>query len=414
MTYKKWILRILRVAGLAALAVVLLTFAAVQYQQWMLRWRAERLMADMHQIRLYQSTWADAQRLMHRWGAWGHYDGSCTAADCRYEIDLEDASWGAWDRQRRSTGGWLLRHQTAYVMYRWLGGRSALVHFAFVVQDGTIWRTITWVNIAVPPKLLEGEDYGYVLIVEARSRQALRPSGTLGDVRGGEDQLAEHPYYKAGRPGGCTSCMMVKVNYSTYTPQSDIVRLTSFDFSCLTRLISCKMPEDLLPAAGAWHLYADPDPSYQAPLTPATAPKPCDIPIWVIGRDAVSAFVVEAVPTADQERAAYQEEESEDDFESEAASVRIVQQLKGAYAWPPGAVVEANTFPGRRHIPPPELPEHLTKGKRYILLTSGEDHGEAGALFADRCGVQEDTPENRRELEKGFAQNDNLRGPELR
>ena len=67
MTYKKWILRILRVAGLAALAVVLLTFAAVQYQQWMLRWRAERLMADMHQIRLYQSTWADAQRLMHRW-----------------------------------------------------------------------------------------------------------------------------------------------------------------------------------------------------------------------------------------------------------------------------------------------------------------------------------------------------------
>jgi len=28
--------------------------------------------------------------------------------------------------------------------------------------------------------------------------------------------------------------------------------------------------------------------------------------------------------------------------------------------------------------------------------------------------VQEDTPEVRRELEKGFAQNDNLRGPELR
>jgi hypothetical protein len=32
----------------------------------------------MHQIRLYQSTWADALRLMHRWGSWGHYDGTCT------------------------------------------------------------------------------------------------------------------------------------------------------------------------------------------------------------------------------------------------------------------------------------------------------------------------------------------------
>jgi hypothetical protein len=62
MAYKKWILRILRAAGLAALAVVLLALAAVQFQQRMLRWRAERLMADMHQIRLYQSTWTAGAR----------------------------------------------------------------------------------------------------------------------------------------------------------------------------------------------------------------------------------------------------------------------------------------------------------------------------------------------------------------
>ncbi|WP_157466474.1 hypothetical protein [Edaphobacter aggregans] len=71
------------------LSLVLLTFLAVQIQQRMLRWRAERLLADMHQIRLYQSTWADAQRLMHRWGAWGHYDGSCTAESCKYEIEMD-------------------------------------------------------------------------------------------------------------------------------------------------------------------------------------------------------------------------------------------------------------------------------------------------------------------------------------
>ena len=45
-----------------------------------LRWRAEQLLADMHQIRLYQTTWADAQRLMHHWGAWGQYDGPCTTS----------------------------------------------------------------------------------------------------------------------------------------------------------------------------------------------------------------------------------------------------------------------------------------------------------------------------------------------
>jgi hypothetical protein len=72
-----------------ALCLVLITFPAVQIQQRTLRWRAERLSADMHQIRLHQSTWTDAQQLMHRWGGWGHYDGSCTAASCMYEIEMD-------------------------------------------------------------------------------------------------------------------------------------------------------------------------------------------------------------------------------------------------------------------------------------------------------------------------------------
>ena len=89
MTFRKWAVRVAYLASGVFLSLVLLTFLAVQIQQRMLRWRAERLLADMHQIRLYQSTWADAQRLMHRWGAWGHYDGSCTAASCKYEIEMD-------------------------------------------------------------------------------------------------------------------------------------------------------------------------------------------------------------------------------------------------------------------------------------------------------------------------------------
>ena len=89
MTSRKWAVRIVRLAGVVVVSLVLITFLTVQIQQRMLRWRAERLLADMHQIRLYQSTWADAQRLMHSWGAWGHYDGNCTAASCKYEIEMD-------------------------------------------------------------------------------------------------------------------------------------------------------------------------------------------------------------------------------------------------------------------------------------------------------------------------------------
>jgi len=117
------------------------------------------------------------------------------------------------------------------------------------VQDGTIWRTRTWVAIAVPPRSLDKDDFGYVLIVDAKSQQALRHSEGGDWVLGGEDVPAGHPYYKMGQPSGCEGCAAKEVTYSTHTPQAEIVRLTSYDFSCFTRLISCKFPEDLMPAA---------------------------------------------------------------------------------------------------------------------------------------------------------------------
>jgi hypothetical protein len=398
MAYKKWISRVLRVVGVTMAAVVLLALAAVQFQQRLLRWRAEHLMADMHQIRLYQSTWADAQRLMERWGAWGHYDGSCTVTDCRYEIDLTDASWRSWDKERKSESGWLWRHHAAYVLYRWLGGRYAIIHCAFIVQDSTIWRTITWVNIAVPPKLLDKENYGYVLLVGAKSQQALRRSEGGGSVWGGDDVPAEHPYYKAGRPGGCEGCAAAEITYSTHTPQAEIERLTSFDFSCLTRLISCKMPEDLMPAAREEHLYGDQDPIYHEPPVPTSSSSTCKNLLWAVTRDAGTVLVADVL-TVKQEKGyngMYQ-----------LASVKIDSYLKGGAYGPLGSVrtIKAEEMvPGKQYI---VFPEEFTYGKR-------DPYGDDSLIVPGTCGVQQDTPENRRELEKGFAQNDNLRGPELR
>src|ERR1022692_3107638 len=127
----RWLLRILRVACLAALALVLLTLATVQFQQRLLRHRAEQLMADMHEIHLYRSTWTDAQRLITRWGAWGHYDGTCTAAECRYQITLTDISYSKF--------GWLMQHG-GFRIYSLFGGRATRLFVSFTVQDGAIWR----------------------------------------------------------------------------------------------------------------------------------------------------------------------------------------------------------------------------------------------------------------------------------
>src|SRR5580698_7204243 len=125
MTFRKWAVRVVLFAGGIVLSLVLLAFLAVQTQQRMLRWRAERLLADMHQIRLYQTTWADAQRLMHRWGAWGHYDGSCTAESCKFEIEMDNSPRHAWLV-------WLLRHDRLN-LYQWFGGRDSGFRTNFTV-----------------------------------------------------------------------------------------------------------------------------------------------------------------------------------------------------------------------------------------------------------------------------------------
>ncbi|MFZ1086338.1 MAG: hypothetical protein WAN35_15350 [Terracidiphilus sp.] len=398
MAYKKWILRILRVTALSVLAVVLLLFAAVQFQQHLLRWRAERLMADMHQIRLYQSTWADAQKLMDRWGKWGHYDGSCTAAECRYFIDLSNAGWRSWDREPRGVGGWLMRHHSAHILYRWIGGRFTIVQVGFIVQDGTIWRTISWTNIEVPPKLLDCEDCGYTLMTGAKSQQALHRSEGEGSVFGGDDVPSEHPYYKMGRPGGCENCLMAGITYSTHTPQAEIERLTSFDFSCLTRLVSCRMPEDLMPATREGHLYDYLDPNSHEPSIAPRSYEYCKTFLWAVARDAGTILIVDVLSI---------KQEKEYSGSYQLASVKIDGYLKGDAYGPLGSVrtVEAKEMvPGKHYI---VFPEEDIYGKR-------NRYGDDSLIAPGTCGVQEDTPENRRELEKGFAQNDHLRGPELR
>lgn len=83
--------RVLRVAGVVVLALVAALAVFVQIQQRILRWRAERLLADMRELQSHKGTWADAQKIMTRWGAWGSYEGACTQEQCDYYIRIQDS-----------------------------------------------------------------------------------------------------------------------------------------------------------------------------------------------------------------------------------------------------------------------------------------------------------------------------------
>lgn len=421
MTFRKWAVRVVRFAGVAIVSLLLVTFLAVQLQQWMLRWRSERLLADMHQIRLYQSTWADAQRLMHRWGAWGYYDGSCTAASCTYGIEMVCIPCYSPRIPRHAWLDSLMMHDR-FNLFEWFGGRGSRFYAGFTVHDGTIWRESTGIRVDVPTRRMRKENnFEWSLSVGAESRQRLHRS--LEDpfmMVGGDDSVAGHPYYKVWRPSGCKIlCQIVSVYYSTHTPPAEIERLTSYDFSCFTRFKPCARIVDLLPAAEEWHLY---DSEYESsptvlvpkerPLSKYSMPKPppcSSIPVWAQARDARYVLTVDALSMK------IVEDQETHQLYRKVAKVRVVDSLKepSPAPWLPGAIVNADN---RQWFNKAWLSEdlHLVPGTRYIVFPIGNDSRQElvtkdTPLSFERCGMREDTPEVRRELEKGFAQNDTLR-----
>ena len=253
MTFRKWAVRIVLFVGGIVLSLVLIAFLAVQTQQRILRWHAERLMADMHQIRLYQSTWADAQRLMHRWGAWGHYDGSCTATSCKYEIRIVNSSFYEPHVKRYAWLDWLFQHD--YLdLYEWLGGRVGEVFGSFSVNNGIIWKKNVSVGYTVPRKKIGVEnEFELTLIVNVVGLQ--QHDETMGEfgILNSDGELSHYPYYKVMNRGGCINCQIRFVYYNDHTPQDIIKQLTSFDFSCFTRFDPCTNFGQLLPAIKDWN-----------------------------------------------------------------------------------------------------------------------------------------------------------------
>jgi hypothetical protein len=388
--------RIVHWALLAMLASLVLVLGSAYGSQWLLRWRSERLMAEMHRIRLFQTDWAEAQKLMHEWGAWGHYDGNCTAADCRYEITIGHSGFGV------NEPGWFSL-QLAQLQFRLAeilpALRPSTLNVRFVIHAGTVWRQSALVVVNVPSGHWNGQGE-YSLIVATKSEDRLRRSPDDPWILGSDAQLAEHPYYKVGRPSGCTNCMAARVTYSTHAPQGQIDELTNFDFSCFTRWQSCRWLGDLLPKAWEWRLYSYFEPGRSLASEIPSPPWPCDIPLWALGRDLNTVLVVEVLKVnRRKDWSGFREEHI----------VRVDDVLKGVI-WRKGVVLDANPYQPDEELPYEGIAEKMEEGKRYLLVWNDEhDDPPPFAVGLERCGVQEDTPYVRSELEKGFEQHDDLR-----
>lgn len=397
MTSYKWAVRVVAFTVITAVLLSLFAFLAVQTQQHILRWRAQRLLADVHRIRLYQSNWTDAQRLMSRWGAWGHSNGTCTTATCEYEIRIDNSPRHAWQT-------WLLMHDR-FNLYQWFGGRFSAFQASFTVHNETIWRQSTYIGVSVPRRRMRREgDFDESLSVGAVSYQRLHRTieNWPSFIDDSDVQLAQHPYYKVGRPGGCKiNCEIVVAYYSTHTPQNEIEHLTSYDFSCFTRFSPCAQLGELIPAAKEWHLY---DNAYETPPIADPLVTPCNnIPLWAQARDARYVLAIEVLSTKNVKG----------DDQQVQTKARVVGSLKEPAPWQPDDAVNVRSRYVSQATPSNNEVEAMIPGKRYIIFPIGNDRRDQlvtrnSPLTFEQCGFREDTPAVRQELQKGFLQNDVL------
>jgi hypothetical protein len=403
MVYRFTLIRAARFVGICLVVSFVVLNVFLRFEAYRFQRQAERLMADVQALKLRQSNWLEAERLISRWGKYGHYEGHCDASFCRYSIGLNSPGMALGN-----AGFW--RHLdnhfvrlTAPFIFAYSGGRLATLLTTIVVQDSVVLRKSA-VFIYDVPSTSSGSS-GYSLIATSRATSRLTSGGW---PLIGSEQLAEHPFYAFTRPGGCSFCLMVNVTFTPDTPGPEMRRLITFDLSCITRLRACRNLEDIYPAAENWHLYDNtpagrPSPPNQVHTENAPLPLACGVPLFARGREASQILSVTAVSES-------QERQPGEVIEKASAGLNGV--LKGETEYKPGELI-AVTSRSDSTYSPNEIETPLNPGKQFLLLTVYREN-KSYPLELGRCLVLSDTPEIRDQLKAGVAQNDSLRYPDPR
>ena len=375
---------VFRIAGIALLALVACLFAFVQIQQHLLRWRAERLLADIRAIQMGKSTWADAQQLMNRWGAFGSWESECSARTCKYKIFVApqyesimvridqfaefvgpvDGRWGLW---------------LDWIWSR-LGADPGFASGGFIVKDGDIWGKWFSVNLAVQDRT--GFDiHEYLLTGGASSATHFYHE---------RNAVLEHPEYYQGRPGACEGCIAA---YAEFTPFADSAvtnrLLDDINLDCLTRLFPrCRGASDVMPEA------TKADAARRAHWSASNRSASCDIPLEVLGRD--NRYVATA-------RLLTRKNTTEDGDPRYELTFKVLERLKGRDDLQSGTIAKEPVRSEQIHGAGNDKDAHLRLGGEYILAINGPiGHARMLPLNLDQCGVIPLTDANLAAIRRGI------------
>jgi hypothetical protein len=383
---------------LVLLAIFLAFCTTNEVRQRILVKRSKALLSDIHALHLRRSDWKEAQRLMTRWGKWGHHDGACTPQDCFYVITLSypigpDANLPGWASRAK------LYPSVFRLLPRQWGGGVYLMQVMFLVQDGVIVRSGTKMEMTISPFAKGVTWQGTTsLIVSVRSRASL---GTPEAWE--EERRSRHPDYTVWSPGGCSFCDMQRFTYADSMPSEEAAKLSDFQWSCATRWSSCLTLEELNPGARAMPQFDSASVGSPENTTHQPRPAGCAIPLYALGRDVDRIVSVEALDDG------INLGEDTDGIVHESSRVRVLAALKGDSPWAIDSILKVLSANSYGKV---QKPAHLVKARHYLLMVGKEDLEVQGGVSLENCRIIEDDATSDREVRRGMAMDDQLKGGE--
>ncbi|MDR3745400.1 MAG: hypothetical protein P4K80_04635 [Acidobacteriaceae bacterium] len=215
---------------LALLVLLVASWASGEGAQWLLRWRAEKLLADVRSIHVDRSQWADAQRMMQQWNRWGAPVEGCTAEKCDYRINLVQSLPPILGASPQGGVRNLLPRLANLV-----GLRSTAARAGFTVENGVI--TSRWFGEQVTPPVADSmpttEYIPYLSVLSEESAKFRLP--TEG-----------HPRLHPNRTAQPVNNYLV-VGFTPDEDPSEKAALLDFHLSCITQLLPCHSESEILP-----------------------------------------------------------------------------------------------------------------------------------------------------------------------
>jgi hypothetical protein len=368
--------RILICAGVVV-GILILIPLAVKVDAYLLRYRSERLLADVKSLEVRRTTAEEARRVLQKWEEDGLYHeisgdnwtfGTVQADPITLRVFRDSHNEFLWG------GIWWAEWAS-----RFMGWRPVEVAVQIDVRKGVVWDKSLRVTVQTPTE--KGRDH--LLHGEVTTSSWRFYEGTSAGPTGQILQTLVHPDYLVvaqtrTRRNGPASYAGISEISALLKPNADpeVVRhLENFDLSCITRWFSCRSAAELMPTA--WTQYQEDQPRVLAALKQlrCTPEK-----LEAQARDAQAAAVVEVTSSGT---------ESDDNHDHAAAEFRLVESLRQDKRWEPREKDKIWVAPWMLADNPASTSLALPPGQRFILLFS-VDHPPiwlAPRLWPYPCGV---------------------------